>query len=201
MAKKRKQPESSTPQPKLARPGDPYVAIDGTVIPYRYNGKAVSVETTKPSFSRYRPQAKRTAKELPAPMNIMNGVACLIMYTLLGLGEREIADGMKCSVNDVKSIRKSKAYEETFEVITGEFVNVNSELVSARIAGYANDALDTVVDVMQQGRQESNRLKAGMGLLEMGGHSKKQDARLAGNVNELRIIVSEGEKQVNVQVQ
>lgn len=182
---------------QLARPGDPLVLPDGEVLqpegyedqPDRFRVKPKAFKATK----------RRSIKELNADPGTLNGVACVMMYTLLGVSEREIADAMKTDVKTVAQIKKHPSYPSCFELVAGEFVSANSELIQARLAAYSHKALDGVFEIATDGRKENNRLKANIDLLNRAGHSPKDQAAKAGmNRQELRITVIEGETTIDV---
>jgi hypothetical protein len=94
----------------------------------------------------------------------------------------------------VRSIRSHAAYAETFDIVSNEFVNARSKLLSARIASYADAALDTVHDVMVNGTKESNKLRAGIDILDRAGvRPKDEAARVNQQQNELRIVIMKGD--------
>lgn len=185
----------------LARPGDPYVMADGQVYQPAKMARDVTEGQPKLTPKTFKPTARRSLKELPADAAILNGVACVIMYTVLGIGDREIAAAMKVDTDSVKKIKAHHAYAECFDSVVSEFVSANSDLLHARLAAYSHDALTGVADIAFNGRKEENRLRAGMDILDRGGITKK-DTRTINNVmNELRItIVKSDGKDVSVNV-
>lgn len=182
----------------LARWGDPYVAPQGNIIqPDSING---GVEETPPlNVIQYKPQKKRTAKDLPAPPLTINAIACVFMYTMLGLGDREIADTLKISVAKLELIRKHSAYAECFEIVTGEFISINSEMIHARIAAYGHDALSSVASIALGGKDEKNRLRGSMFLMGAGGFGAKDQQKSIAQ-NDLRIVIINKEHDVRVEV-
>ncbi len=182
----------------LARWGDPYVTPTGAVIPPdSING--VSEETPKLNVIQYKPQKKRSTKDLPAPPLTINAIACVFMYTMLGLGDREIADTLKISVAKLDMIRKHSAYAECFEIVTGEFISINSEMIHARIAAYGHDALSSVADIALKGKEEKNRLRGSMFLMGAGGFGAKDQQQSVAK-NDLRIVIINKEHDVRVEV-
>lgn len=184
----------------LARPGDPYVDDKGqTFLPYGSVARTED-EIAKVDAKKYKPNKKRTIKDLPARPDILKGVSCVLVFTLLGLGDREIADGLGIAVDDVRSIRKMPAYSETFEAVAGEFIDSNSEFIHSRLAGYSNEAVTQVANIMKAGK-EVNRLKAADSILDRAGFTAKT-GRDRGNDggNELRIVVTDGDKHVEVSI-
>lgn len=182
----------------LARWGDPYVMPNGAIIqPDRLDGGVD--ETPKLNVTQYKPQKKRSAKELPAPPLTINAIACVFMYTMLGLGDREIADTLKISVAKLEMIRKHSAYAECFEIVTNEFISINSEMIHARIAAYSHDALSEIANIGLNGKEEKNRLRGSMFLMGAGGFSAKNEQKSIVQ-NDLRIVIINKEQDVRVEV-
>jgi len=182
MAKARKKSKNGTgTRAFLPRPGDPLVADDGQVIePEGYKQTAAERYKLKPR--EYRATRKRTLRELPADAGTLNGVACVLLYTLLGVPDKEIAIALNISTANVGIIKKHAAYGQCFEIVCNEFVNMNG-----------------VYDIAVAGKKENNRLKANIDILNRGGFTaKEQSTKAAMGKHELRITVLEGETQVDV---
>lgn len=179
----------------LALDGDPYVTADGRVIqPEHMFHRPEATAKTESKAKAYRPIRRRTIKELPGQPNVLKGIAVVFVYTVFGLSDREIADLLTMTTHDVRSIRSHPAYAETFDIVSSEFVNARSKLLSARIASYADAALDTVHDVMVNGTKESNKLRAGIDILDRAGvRPKDEAARAVQQQNELRIVIMKGD--------
>lgn len=121
------------------------------------------------------------------------------MYTMLGLGDREIADTLKISVGQLEQIKKHSAYAECFEIVTGEFISINSEMIHARIAAYGHDALSSVADIALKGKDEKNRLRGSMFLMGAGGFGAKNEQKSIAQ-NDLRIVIINKEQDIRVEV-
>lgn len=194
----------SAPARKLARPGDPYVTSDGRVIaqegaitPVRKRDADGKVDASGMDF---KPTRKRGLKELPAPPRIFNGVACVFVYAMMGVGDYDIAQALNLSVEQVRDVKKHAAYRETFDSVVGEFINVNSQLLQARIAAYGQQALTGLAEIAINGKSETNVLRASMDLLDLGGHRKKDAQKAAMGIGELRIVVVDGQSKVAVDI-
>jgi hypothetical protein len=190
----------STVKPmRLAHDGDPYVMVDGTVVQPENmypDTKPVDVSPKKV----YRPLRKRAIKELPAMPNVMKGIAVVFAFTVLGLTDRDIAEVLGITVTEVRRVRAHAGYAETFDIIASEFVSAKSQRLNSRIAAYADDALDTVHDIMVNGKKESNVLRAGIDMLDRAGVGHKDAAsRVNAQQNELRITIVKG-SDANVEV-
>ena len=183
----------------LARWGDPYVKPDGTIVPPdRING-GVDTALPKVDVASFKPSRKRTLKDLPAPVGTLNGIACIFMYTTLGLGDREIADTLKINMKQLKELRAHPAYSECFEAVTNEFINVNSDMINARIAAYSHDALTEIASIALGGKEERNRLRGSTYLMNAGGYGDKKNAAPTAR-NDLRIvIIGKGDQEVKVE--
>lgn len=182
----------------LARWGDPFVKADGTIVPPdRING-GVDMTLPKMEYKDYKPSKKRTLKDLPAPVPTLNGIACVFMYTTLGLGDREIADTLRITAKQLKELRDHPAYAECFEAVTNEFININSDMINARIAAYSHDALTEIASIALAGKEERNRLRGSTYLMNAGGYGDKKNAAVAAR-NDLRIvIIGKGDQEVKI---
>jgi hypothetical protein len=178
--------------PQLARPGDPLVRPNGDVIQPFQDPVRVD-DTIKPH--EFKPLTRRSIKDLPATGSIMSGIAVVFTYTLLGLSNREIAEMLNITVQEVEQIQAHSAYAVTFEAVLAEFINSNSDMIQSRIAAYSHMALSTVAHIAQEGERETNRLKASDSLLDRALESKRGQS----DKGALRIIISEGEHEVRIE--
>lgn len=180
--------------PKLARPGDPLITGLGQRV--KADKRKTDVEKDQPEITAktFKSSRQRTLAELPATPQVINGCAIVIMYSIMGLGDREIAMAAKIKHDEVLAVKQHPAYEECFEIIAKEFVNANSELLAARVASYAHDAVTKIADISANGKQESNALRASMHLHDAATGTKGGMQGGSNHVNELRIIVVEGDR-------
>jgi hypothetical protein len=191
----------------LARVGDPLVAPNGNIIEPEpvEDAKVLSPGISMPSSTidpeLYRPLRRRTIRELPADPKVLNPIGIVFMYTIMGIGDREIADILHCTSDEIASIRKHSAYADYFNGVLGEFINANSDLLTSRIASYAQTALQTVGTLAADGKKEETKLRASIDLLDRAGvRPKDQEQRQNTIKNELRIIIVDGEKSVNLEL-
>jgi len=184
--------------PKLAKDGDPYVMTDGRIVQPEEMFPQTKPQTTDKKV--YRPVRKRAIRELAAQPNIMKGVVVVFGFTVLGLTDRDIAEILCITVGQVREIRAHAAYEETFNIISSEFVSAKSAKLNSRIASMADDALETVGEIMRDGKKENNRLRASIDVLDRAGVGQK-DPTNRNNIqqNELRITITKGDN-ANVEV-
>lgn len=177
----------------LAHDGDPYVTASGKVIqPERLNKKEHEAKTVR--SKSFKSTTKRTIKELPALPGVLRGIACVFICSVLGLSDREIAEVLGISTTDVRTVRSHTGYTEVFDIVSSEFVNANSKLLSARIASYAEDALTNVHEIAMTGTKEDTKLRANIDLLDRGGvRPKDVEQRRGQEGNELRITITKGD--------
>lgn len=187
----------------LARVGDPLVTETGKTIDPEGYAKGRPLPKEAPALvldaANFRPLKKRSLKEMPGEVGMINAIAAVFMYTMLGIGDREIADALGIPSNQVDDVRKHPAYKECFDMIVGEFINKNSDLLAARIAAYSHSALDVVGAISLNGKKEETRLKASTDLLDRAGVRAKDIAdKGSTNKSELRIIVVDNSKDKNI---
>lgn len=204
--KARKAKQGGAKSTALARVGDPLITDTGAKVqPEGYhNGRPLQKE--KPDLvldaGTFRPLKKRNLKELPAEVGTINGVAAVFMYTMLGVGDREIADSLNVDVRRIEEVRAHDAYRECFNIVVDTFINKNSDLLSARIAAYSHSALDVVGELSQSAAKEETRLRASTDILDRAGVKAKDNAerQSMNSRSELRIIVVDGKKDVSLDV-
>jgi hypothetical protein len=201
--------ESAVPKavrPALARVGDPWVAPDGTkvapILPSDFVPRVK--EDTKINPVVFRGKRRRNLNELPAAGNMMNAIGALMMYSFFGVGDREVANALHCTVVELEEIRKSAAYAEYLDLIGSEIITADSDNIAHRIAAYSHGALDTIANVSAHGKTETNRLRASMDLMDRGGYAPKAVAeKQVAMKNVLRIQVLDdlgNGKDLNIQL-
>ena len=192
---------NGNPVPELAEPGDPLVARDGQVVeeelddpaetPFRLNNSQKSIN---PAY--YKAETRRVLSDLSAPPKAMTGVGVVLFYTFLGIPDSEIADILGIDIHKLRTIRMSKPYEEVFEMINEELISANNVMIRNRIAKYSGNALDTVADIMINGKKENNKLVAAKDILDRASRKSDED----GVLNELRIRITRDDEDIEVNV-
>jgi len=203
---KREKAKPSPPVPILARVGDPFVAPDGSLIAPEYPEDYFPriKNETKINPVTFKGKRRRNLNELPAQPNVLNACGAVMLYTFFGVGDREIAHALKCSVPEIEEIRAHAAYSEYLELLGSEIISAESENVTHRIAAYAHGALDTIAHVSANGKVEGNRLRASIDLMDRGGFNPKAVAEKQISLkNVLRIQVLDefgAGKNVNIEI-
>lgn len=198
MAKARKSsPKKSLAKP-LARVGDPLVLPSGQAVEPTPAG-GVLVEKQDAKAHEYKPTKRRNLSELPAQPRVFNGIACVFVYSIFGVGDREIADAMRLKPEQVREIRKHPGYSELFDQVEDEFINAHSERLAARIASYGGAAVDTTAVIMKESKKDSLRLKAAENFVDWGGFSKKEQSK-GGLGDALRIVVTKSDESTEITV-
>lgn len=185
----------------LARPGDPYVDIKGQVYHPLGSEEKIKSDQFKVDAKKFKTNRKRSLKELPALPAVMKGVSCVLTFTLLGLGDRDIAEGLGISVEEVKAIRKMPSYSESFDLVSAAFIDANSDFIHARLAGFSNECLTQLATIAVAGKKEENRMRASADILDRAGYTAKAGQNKSSDGgNELRIVISDGDRNVEVSV-
>lgn len=191
--------------PVLARVGDPWIAPDGSLIQPEYPEDYFPrvKEDTRLDPITFRGKKRRNINELPAAPNIMTAIGAIMLYTMFGVGDREIATALNCSVIDIEDIRAHSAYSEYLELIGQEIISAESDNITHRLAAYAHGALDTVAHVSRNGKMENNRLRASIDILDRGGFAPKAVAEKQISLkNVLRIqVMDDGKKTRDMDIQ
>lgn len=195
---------------QLARPGDPLITKKGVKIDPDLPRSAKTLDNLPAPVgqhksnlsinpSQYRSSKRRNIRDLPAPPNVINGIAAAFMYTILGVGDREIADTLKITTMQLEELREHSAYAECFNTILDELISTNSDAIQARIASYATKAVDNIFDIAEHTEEDSLKLRANQDLADRAGIGAKQLAeRKIATHSTLRIMVIDEEKSISV---
>ena len=182
----------------LARPGDPLVLSDGSTIEEEVE-KPDPVPHEQINARTFRSSKRRSVQELPAPVKTVNVISVVLMYTLMGLSDREIAEALDVKIAQIKEIRDHSAYVECFDCVLNELLSANSDLLQSRISAHASMALDGVISIARDGKQENNRLRASQDILDRAGARPQDNVnKRAQTMNELRIVIVDGDKKLDV---
>ncbi len=190
--------------PQLARPGDPLVLASGQILePLKLPNFLPKLrEETKTDPAKFRGKKQKNISELPAPPNMLNAIAAVMLYSFYGVGDREIADTLKCTVVELEAIRNHAAYAEYFETLSEQIISADSDSIKHRIAAYQHAALDKVAAISVHGKKEENALRASIDLLDRGGNTAKNANDVNMQKNTLRIqLISEKGDQTNINVE
>lgn len=178
----------------MPSPDDPLVTGTGLIVrpdPYDPDKVLENAEKHKVEPHEYRANQKRNLKDLPAPIHEMNAIACVYMLTMLGIGDREIAVGLRIDGSELKKIRLHPAYGECFSIVFNELISVNSMMLEGRVAAYGQGALRQIGAIAMKGEGEGNRLRASIDLADRG-DVRVQGAKERMTQNVLKIVVTDG---------
>lgn len=193
----------------LARPGDPYVTDKGQVLlpgsspedALPHANSVLGAPVARSIVSKQR----RTVKDLPSPdANTQTAINAILVYQLLGMTDNEISFITHITVADITRIRNIEAYQETFEILFHEFISVNSNSLQSKIASFAGDALDNVMDIARDSKHDLAKLKANQDILDRAGlhpetlfgKNKTEDG-----FDSLKIVIQDGDdKETKVDI-
>lgn len=205
MAKKTTKKKTTALGPALADPGDPLVLPSGEVLqpilPSSHFGDVNRANKIDPV--KFRGKKQHNLKDLPAPVGVMHGIAAVMVYSIMNVGDREIADALKCTVSDIERLRAHAAYTEVFEAFFGNVLSAHSDSLMGRIASYSHGALDRVAHLSANAQNEAVSLRASTDLLDRGGLSAKSiDQAGAMKKDTLRIQINrpDGQEAISVTI-
>lgn len=162
---------------QLPLPDEPLVLADGTQIDGK-TGKVIKPTIARPTLvevpNNTRAQhivsrVRRRLADLPAPPSTMNAVSVLLMYTLMGVPDADIASVMEIPIDRIKRIRNTDVYREVQRAAVSTILEQDSEDIRTRIAQNARTAVDKIADLLRSD-DESVQLSAAKDVLDRAGH-------------------------------
>jgi hypothetical protein len=181
----------------LPKPGDPYVSSKGQVVlPKKEH--AAAIEIGPPRAKNIMPSVRRSIKDFPADENTQKAINVVMVFSLLGMTENEIAFALNVKLEDVRRLRELTTYQETFELLFSEMISINSTSMQAKIAAFAPKALENLMDLANDAENENAKVKANQDLMDRAGlHHETLYGKNASDdaFSSLKIVISDGDEQ------
>lgn len=136
----------------LPASGEPLVLADGTVV--YPGGKTVKPPRVTPMVEvpsntkaqRLVAATRRKLVDLPAVPKQMNIMSVVIMYTMLGIQDHEIALATELTIDQIKLIKEHEIYGRLLEDIASNIVAQDTNALQTVIASHAKAAVDKIVE-------------------------------------------------------
>lgn len=112
---------------------------------------------------------RRTLAELPIPPKNMPAIAVVMSYTLWGLSEENIALAMELTLDQVRRIKMSEAYNSFHNTVVQTLNETQATEVRSLISKQATNAVGKIVELMESEREDI-ALSASKDLLDRAGH-------------------------------
>lgn len=164
---------------------------DGTKI-NTANGKKLRQESNLPPGYASVPthaQAVRAVTatrmriaDLPVPPRQMNIISVILMYSMVGMLEHEIALATGITVDQVNQIRTSQAYNTMYNTVSKNIIEQDMDDVREVIKRHSIRAVEKVVEIMEES-DDKNSLKAAQDVLDRAGHRPADIVQHMHNVN------------------
>ncbi len=142
--------------------------IDGEIVaPVKRLPKIARNEhlTDKPFFVRQR----KFIGDLPAPPKTMNAINVVLMYTMFGLGDDQIAEATGLRGGQVADLRTSEAYMQMQNAMVKAVAECEQGSVRSIISQYAIDAAHKIGE-LSQSENAAISLHASKDILDRAGH-------------------------------
>lgn len=192
----------------LAKPDDPYVTNDGKVLT-KSNGKDFNAFDTQDTSTgagvarNHKSSARRSIADMPVDPKTQTAIMVVLTYSLLGLSENEIASTVGITIQDVRKLKSIDAYQETFDLLFWEMIHANGQSLVAKIAKAAPGALQSVIDIANDGENENAKYKAAADILDRSGlhHEALFGKAASDGLDGLKIIIKQADEdktEVNI---
>ena len=140
--------------------------------------------------------SKRNPNELPSTdLSTQTAINAILMYHLLGLTQNEIAHILRIELNTIQNIMLGSEFQQTFEYLFNELINVNSSSLQATLGMHARSAIDQLVHLHKYAESEMVQLKASQDIADRAGLSAETLYGKQGGESEdtLRIVIQDGD--------
>jgi hypothetical protein len=113
--------------------------------------------------------SRRVASDLPAPPQQMNAISLVVMYTLYGLDDKNIALVTSLSDKQIGNIKMTDAYDTMYKQVTKSITDADTDDVRNLIQAGARTAAYKIKDALGS-ENEVLAFKAAQDILDRSGH-------------------------------
>lgn len=129
---------------QLARPGDPLIDRDGTLVEAE-GRREPDYALTIPIAKNLRSKTPRSVRELGSDPQTQTIINAVLIYKLLGVSTNEIAHTLGTNAVEIERIFALSGFQDTFEKLFRELLSTNSNSLQARLAAFAGRAVENVM--------------------------------------------------------
>jgi hypothetical protein len=161
----------------LASPLEPLILANGMKIDPRTGSMIREKVVAIPNNIEARKKitaVHATLQDLPDVAERINVVGAIITYALFGLSDEDIGIALGIPKELIERIKLSDAYKKMRDTVVDN-VQQHEDDLSRIIASHASDAVNTLVDLMQNEETDDKvKLMASKDILDRSGYSPKQ---------------------------
>lgn len=115
-------------------------------------------------------KANRRIADLPALPERMNGSSVVLVYSLFGLADTEIAVATGLTVEQIEIIRAHDSYQTMMEELRKNVIAADQDAVRKMIHQHTVAAQSKIIDVMQNSEDDKTALKAAQDVMDRAGY-------------------------------
>lgn len=175
---------------------DPLVLADGTVInpttgePERARQRFIDV----PTHSQAQQAAtsfKRKLIDMPAPPQHMNGISLVVLYTMYGLSDADIATLLDVDEKQIGRMRMHDAYTKMYNEVVQGIIQQDKDSVQTLLSQASHGAARRVIAIAEQDEDDALAFAASKDILDRAGHRAQDTAneRMANAMTGLTINI------------
>lgn len=176
--------------PDLPVPTDTLILPDGTVydpvsgILDPAVAASTEVENGRTAIALVS-RMKRTLGDMPAIPRDMNPVACVIVYTQVGLEDDAIAQCLNCHVDDIKRLKDSEIYTKLTELFDERVFDDEQRTARHIISKHSAKAANKIISLVDA-KSGDLALAAARDVMRISGVDKSQQAT---GLSSLKIVM------------
>lgn len=156
---------------------EPLVLADGTTINPVDGGivtpmqEAVTEIPNMEDMQREIVASRKRIHDLPVPPEQMNTLSLVLMYSLFGLEDKDIANVLSISIDQLQNIKMNDAYNNLSTTIVNTIVESDSNAIRDMFAMNSRNSAQLFVDTVNNGEMGiSTRMTAANNILDRAGH-------------------------------
>ncbi len=132
-------------------------------------------------------QTKRRLEDLPTDARQMNAVCAVLGYTLMGIGDDDIALAMRVDIEQIESLKSSDPYRRAQDMAVESFIAGQQTKAIGILSNAATTAASALVTGLKD-KNMSNRIRAAESVLTRNGIGSDGNTNMNGKGLLIRIV-------------
>jgi hypothetical protein len=162
--------------------------------------EAPLVDDSTPELPNPAPRTAVKLEDMPAAPRIMNAVAAVIAYRLLGLPDNDIAKALGCTSYQLSALVNDEAYAESYKHVLEAFHRGQKSSAVEIIQQSSLDAAKRLAKIATTSKNEANALRAIDSILDRTGITAEEANRMPGQGLMIKVVRGDTGDSIDIKV-
>jgi hypothetical protein len=191
-------PPLPEPTETLVLPNGKVIAPNGHLLDPAVMGATV-IENGKTAIALVS-KMKRTLGDMPDIPRNMNPVACVIVYTQVGLDDEAIAECLNTTIENIKRLKESEIYSKLSELFEERVFDDEQRTARHIISKHSARAAQKIVDLVSS-QSGDLALMASRDVLRIGGVDKSGEVKGLSSLKIVMVDKADAKQEITIEME